>query len=386
MQTNQSIPAPLLLSLLPGIGAGRYWEWVEHAGSAALALTSDSLFANCPSQAKPLLNAYRQNPTNCELTQQAESILEQLAQEEAELITIEDTNYPKLLKEIHRAPPVLYAKGNTALMHHPQIAIVGTRNPTHAGSENAKAFSRYLATNGFTITSGLALGVDGISHRAAMGEVGSTIAVMATGIDAVYPVRHRKLAESILDKNGLLLTEFHPQTQPLASRFPQRNRIISGLSVGTLVIEAAIKSGSLITAVYANEQNREVFCIPGSIHNPQAKGCHKLIKEGAHLVERADEIVNHCRGTLSNWQGEKQALNNTENLNSSAQPINEKEQHILDVLGFEPQNLEAISSKSYLSAEDINANIILLELKGVIKQTMWGYERCVKPSNHTTST
>ena len=371
----KSLPAPLLLSLLPGVGASRYWEWVEHFGSASLALKADpQIIGKCPDKAKSVLADYHQHGTESQLAQQALSIMAATGAEHAELITIEDAAYPALLKHIHRAPPVLFAKGNTALLHHPQIAIVGTRNPTHVGSENAKAFGRYLAANGFTITSGLALGIDGIAHRASMTEMGSTIAVMATGIDAVYPARHRKLAEDILDNNGLLLTEFTPNTPPLASRFPRRNRIISGLSVGTLVVEAAIKSGSLITAVYANEQNREVFCIPSSIHNPQGKGCHKLIKEGAHLVETASDIVQQCQGVLGNWKNDGE--DKTTPTKPTTENLSTEEQQLLDALGYEPKSLETILSHCKLSAEAVNTNLILLELKGMVKQSIWGYERC----------
>ena len=382
---NTPIPPTLLLSLLPGVGAGRYWDWVEHFGSAKQTLDSPiETLPLCPAKAKGLLIDYQQHQHNSELANQAQTIIEQLANQQADLISIEEPHYPRLLKQIHRAPPVLYTKGNSALLHHPQIAIVGTRNPTHGGSENAKAFSRYLASNGFTITSGLALGIDGIAHQSAATQMGGTIAVMATGVDDIYPKRHRPLAQTILENNGLLVTEFAPNTPPLAARFPQRNRIISGLSMGTLIIEAAIKSGSLITAVYANEQNREVFCIPSSIHNPQGKGCHKLIKEGAHLVETADDIVQHCQGALAEWQGQqsgdlsqqdKTIASSNHLSNHLNDNLSDNEKHLLALLGYEPQSLESITLNSTLATEDISASLVMLELKGIVKQSIWGYER-----------
>jgi len=376
--TNTPTPPALLLSLLPGVGAGRYWDWVEHFGSAQNTLDAPlNSIPLCPAKAKRLLADYQQRQHHSELVEKAQAIIEKLATEQADLISIEEPHYPRLLKQIHRAPPVLYTKGNAALLHHPQIAIVGTRNPTHGGSENATAFSRYLASNGFTITSGLALGIDGIAHQSAATEMGGTIAVMATGIDDIYPKRHQQLAHTILENNGLLVTEFAPNTPPLAARFPQRNRIISGLSIGTLIIEAAIKSGSLITAVYANEQNREVFCIPSSIHNPQGKGCHKLIKEGAHLVETADDIVQHCQGVLAKWQGQKESSGSSpQAVASPAQKhLSDNEKHLLQLLGYEPQSLESITLNSPLATEDISASLVMLELKGIVKQSMWGYER-----------
>ena len=378
--STQTIPAALLLCLLPGVGASRYWDWVEHFGSAQKVLDAPlPALPRCPSEAKQLLADYQHRGQNSNLANQAQEILETLRREHAELITVEDQHYPALLKQIHRAPPVLYTKGNAALLHHPQIAIVGTRNPTHAGGENAKAFSRYLASNGFTITSGLALGIDGIAHRGAVCEMGGTVAVMATGIDAIYPKRHHKLAETILENNGVLVTEFAPNTPPLAARFPQRNRIISGLSIGTLIIEAAIKSGSLITAVYANEQNREVFCIPSSIHNPQGKGCHKLIKEGAHLVETAADIVQHCKGALAQWQQQPTITADRDQDKKSLpaeKDLSQNENTILSLLGYEPQSLECITDNSPLATEDTSAALVLLELKGIVKQSIWGYERC----------
>ena len=218
----------------------------------------------------------------------------------AQIIPITSLDYPQQLKQISSAPPLLYSLGQTDNLHLPQIAIVGSRRMTRGGENNALQWSRFLANSGFTITSGLALGVDGCAHRGALEATnGKTVAVMATGIDSIYPQRHRQLAEQILDSGGTLVTEFHPNEKPLPTHFPRRNRIISGLSLGVLVVEAAVKSGSLITARYALEQNREVFAIPGSIHNPQSRGCHLLIKEGAQLVESGDDIIAELGGAMA---------------------------------------------------------------------------------------
>ncbi len=211
--------------------------------------------------------------------------------EDNHLVTWNSPEYPTLLREIPYPPILLFARGDTAQLKRLLFAIVGSRNPTPAGSENAFEFARYLATSGLSIVSGLAAGVDGKSHEGALRAAGNTIAVCGTGLDQTYPRRHDTLASSIA-ANGLLLSEFFPGTPPLRENFPRRNRIISGLSLGVLVVEAGLRSGSLITARLAAEQGREVFAIPGSIHNPMARGCHLLIRNGAKLVESAFDIID----------------------------------------------------------------------------------------------
>lgn len=205
-------------------------------------------------------------------------------------------NYPPLLKEIHAAPFILFVQGNLARLADPQIAIVGSRNPTPVGCEIAAKFAYYFSNMGLTVTSGLALGIDGAAHKGALLGVASTIAVLGHGLDCIYPASHQELAGDILKANGALVSEFPIGVSPLPSHFPRRNRIISGLTMGTLVVEAALKSGSLITAKLALEQGREVFAIPGSIHNPLAKGCHALIREGAKLVETTQDVLEELQG------------------------------------------------------------------------------------------
>ena len=206
------------------------------------------------------------------------------------LVTLADSHYPKSLLEINDPPPVLYAKGKLALLNQPSIAIVGSRNATTQGEENAEAFAKGLCSYGLCIVSGLALGIDGAAHRGALQANGSTIAVAATGLDIVYPSKHLDLAHQIA-KHGLLISEFALGETSKPQNFPRRNRLISGLSLGCLVVEATLQSGSQITARLSAEQGREVFVIPGSIHSPTSKGCHQLIKQGAKLVDNLQDII-----------------------------------------------------------------------------------------------
>jgi len=219
-------------------------------------------------------------------------------QERASIITLDDERYPSLLKNIPDAPPVLYTLGQPEILKLPQVAIVGSRNPTHAGIETAHQFAAYLTSMGITVTSGMAMGIDAAAHEGALESMansalkgsGFTVAVTGTGLDRVYPAKNREIAHKIAE-NGVLVSEYSPGTPPLPGNFPRRNRIISGLSMGVLVVEAALQSGSLITARLASEQGREVFAVPGSIHHALAKGCHTLIREGAKLVETAAHIL-----------------------------------------------------------------------------------------------
>lgn len=301
------------------------------------------------------------------------------------IIAYEDALYPALLREIPRPPRVLYASGNIQLLSSPQLAIVGSRKPTATGRDNAKQFAYHLAKSGFTITSGLALGIDGASHEGALAAGGNTIAVLGSGLQQIYPANHKALAQRI-SENGLLISEFPPDTPPLPANFPQRNRIISGLSLATIVVEAALQSGSLITARCACEQGREVFAIPGSIHNPQARGCHALIKQGAKLVETVDDIFEELPGLLQySLQLDapttpppalavSQPVDNTQD--SLASPGVEKDYHfMLKYLGFEPTTFDTIVNRSSLPAEQVSAILVQLELDGLIESLTHGFIR-----------
>jgi DNA processing protein len=294
------------------------------------------------------------------------------ASEQHHIITVNDPRYPQLLKEIAVAPPLLYVHGNAELLNDPQLAIVGSRNPTQGGQNNTYEFSKHLATTGLCITSGMALGVDGLAHKGALDANGMTIAVIATGIDRVYPARHRDLAHRIADK-GAIITELPLGTLPLARNFPRRNRIISGISLGTLVVEAALKSGSLISARYASEQGREVFAIPGSIHNPLARGCHQLIRQGAKLSETATHILEELAPQLQHI-----LLNNTSPITASTLdeakdasqnelPLADKDQRlILETMGYDPISIDQLVIQTGLTPEALSSILLLLELNGFI--------------------
>ncbi|MFP5440108.1 MAG: DNA-processing protein DprA [Gammaproteobacteria bacterium] len=225
-----------------------------------------------------------------ELRALASTELRFLAAADASLLWSDDTHYPALLAEVSSAPSLLFCRGNVAALARPQLAIVGSRHASPSGLAAARAFAADLAAAGFVITSGLALGIDAMAHEGALAAGGETVAVLGCGADVVYPRRHVALADRIRAR-GCIVTEMPPGTEPLAAHFPQRNRIISGLSLGVLVVEAAMDSGSLITARFAAEQGREVFAIPGSIHSPTSRGCHQLIREGATLVETSAQIM-----------------------------------------------------------------------------------------------
>tara|TARA_B110000908_G_scaffold165241_1_gene214368 strand:+ start:471 stop:1601 length:1131 start_codon:yes stop_codon:yes gene_type:complete len=310
---------------------------------------------------------------------QALDLIEQRTEAcDASIMPITSTDYPDQLRQIVGAPRLLYLRGNIENLHLPQIAVVGSRRMTRGGADNARAWSQYLAAGGFVITSGLAHGVDGAAHHGALDVQGKTIAVMATGIDAIYPRAHLKLAEQIIDQGGTLITEFEPTTKPLATNFPSRNRIISGLSLGVLVVEAALRSGSLITARYALEQDREVFAVPGSIHNPQSRGCHHLIKQGAHLVEQAAEIVEQLKGALSGLALD--ALPSDLQTPSLAvtvpQPqLEADELRLLSRLGFEPADMDSLVTDGSFSIAELSRLLVALEIKGLIESQNGLYQR-----------
>lgn len=286
---------------------------------------------------------------------------------QSEIICFDNHLYPKLLKEIHDPPLVIFTKGNTCLLNKNQIAIVGSRSATINGRDIACKLAEQLTEQGFVITSGLALGVDAAAHRGALIGNGNTIAVVATGLDKVYPSRHKQLNQDILQAGGLIISEFVPGTIPKAGHFPKRNRIISGLSQGVLVVEAEIRSGSLITARCALEQGRDVYAVPGSINNPLAKGCHWLIKQGAKLVEECADIVEEL--TVSAVQ--PIASRDQEN-NCQQDLFNDA---FLANVQYEVTPIDIVVSRSKLPIEVVLTRLTMLELKGHIVAVPGGYIR-----------
>jgi len=279
------------------------------------------------------------------------------------IITLDSSDYPSLLKEIADAPAVIYAHGNHSLLKAEQLAIVGSRNPSHSGRDNAHQFAKHLSNRGLTITSGLALGIDYESHRGALAsQAPGTIAVVATGVDRVYPARHKKIAHEIVENNGVIISEYPLGIAPKKENFPRRNRIISGLSLGTLVIEAAQKSGSLITARLAAEQSRDVFAIPGSIQNPLAKGCHQLIREGAKLVETAEHILEE----LDQIRSVVNKSNNDDIQKIHADNLTPAYLKLLESVGFEPTTVDEIVQRSGLTIDSVSSMLLVLELQDYV--------------------
>lgn len=328
----------------------------------------------------------RQFHTNPEASDMGRSVARDLAYIESQpmlhCLTYDNPLYPRLLREIPRPPPLLFVRGDATCLSLPQLAMVGSRNPSGGGIENAERFAHYMAERGFAITSGLALGIDAAAHRGALRAGGKTIAVMGTGIDLIYPSRHRQLAQEIIDSGGALVSEFPLGTSSHASNFPQRNRIISGLSGGTLVVEAAVQSGSLITASYALQQDREVFAIPGSIHNPLARGCHQLIRQGATLVETAQDIVDQLAGLLSYKRQEIKSAKTMQSELFDERPasgdepnLGADEQILLQALGYDPQPMDVLAERTGLDIGSLSAQLIGLEIKGLIQQTGACYQR-----------
>ena len=296
--------------------------------------------------------------------------LEWLQQPNNHLLTYFDRAYPPLLRQINSPPLLLYVHGNPETLSLPQLAIVGSRNPTMGGRNNAQAFAAALVRTGFTITSGLAQGIDGEAHRATIDAGGRTVAVMGTGLKRVYPAAHRELAHVIAD-HGALVSEFPLDAPPRREHFPQRNRIIAGLSLGTLVVEAAVKSGSLITARLAGDYGREVFAIPGSIHSPLSKGCHRLIRQGAKLVETADDIAEELGALV---QGLRQSLPEAGKMEDGN--TNDEFDRLLDLIGYDPVNLDALVEHSGLTTEAISSMLLRMELEGMVEIVPGGnYQR-----------
>ena len=277
------------------------------------------------------------------------------------LVAITDPAYPPLLREIPGAPPLLFVRGDTTLLRAPQLAVVGSRNPSHGGCDNARAFSEQLIRAGLVVTSGLALGIDACAHAAALDAGGQTIAVAATGLDRVYPSAHRELAHRIAAQ-GALVSEFALGTPPRREHFPRRNRLISGLSLGVLVVEAALRSGSLITARLAAEQGREVFAIPGSIHSPLARGCHALIRQGAKLVETAQDVLEEL-GALAGFV----AVSSGAAAPPPGAPPDPAQQELLDLIGYDPVEMDALIERSGLTPGRVSSMLLLMELRGLIE-------------------
>jgi DNA processing protein len=303
------------------------------------------------------------------------------------LLTLADAAYPKALLEIPDPPIALYVKGNPALLARPALALVGSRTGTAQGEANAEAFARSLGEAGLTIISGLALGIDAAAHRGALETAGGTVAVLGTGIDRIYPAANESLTREIAAR-GALVSEFPLGMPPARHHFPRRNRLIAGLAQGVLVVEATLNSGSLITARLALESGREVFAIPGSIHSPLARGCHHLIREGAKLVETAEDVLEELRARLGNSLPPRPEKPRTRRAaparRASAPParldLPPEACKVLEALGPEPRDIDSLALATGLTVDALNVHLLTLELEGLAaRQPGGGFQRLHRP-------
>lgn len=291
----------------------------------------------------------------------------------------DDEDYPDSLSGLKDAPVLLFYRGDSRLLKQASIAIVGSRNPSHYGSEQAFTIAQQLISSDWHVVSGLAIGIDGQAHKGALNNAtgigrGKTIAVLGSGLQEIYPSRHRELAEQIVASGGLLLSEHLPDTKALARHFPRRNRIVSAISLGTLVIEAAYKSGSLITARLAAEQGREVFALPGAVTNPLSRGCHQLIKEGANLIEGAGDMLMLLNSDLSIMhESQGELFSQTEQASVKRPQLEAGENQIYQALDVVPVAIDQLVNRTGLAVADIAQQLILMELKGIVAQVPGGY-------------
>ncbi|MBL8512041.1 MAG: DNA-protecting protein DprA [Betaproteobacteria bacterium] len=348
----------ITLDLIPGLG-GESFRKLLHAFSSPATIVDLSASQLSQIVSPKVADAIAAGPDKDKL----QATLKWLSHEGNHLLTLADEDYPRQLLEIADPPPLLYLKGRRELLGRPGVAIVGSRNATPTGVQNAEAFAKALSHAGLLIISGMALGIDGAAHRGGLSGGASSIAVVGTGLDLIYPARNKPLAQA-LATDGLIISEFSLGTPALARNFPRRNRIISGLSKGVLVVEAALSSGSLITARQAAEQGREVFAIPGSIHSPFSKGCHQLIKQGAKLVDDASDILVELR-----WSVVPAPTPQPCDLPDDDDPM-------LQAMGYDPVSIDTLIERTQLPVETIMVRLTEGEITGLISVLPGGrYQR-----------
>jgi DNA processing protein len=363
---SQTLRSWLTLAHVPGIGPRTLQRLVDRFGDPERVLAADSASLTAAG-ARPAVIAGLRSPC----LERVDADLAWAQGDGAHLLIPSDPRYPARLAALADAPPVLYVQGDPEALGDPQLAIVGSRNPTRGAVETTREMARHLAACGLTITSGLAVGIDGAAHEGAL-LGGRTLAVLGTGPDRVYPAVHRGLARRIAEQ-GALVTEFPPGVEPRAEHFPRRNRIISALSLGTLVTEAALRSGSLITARYAGEQGREVFAVPGSIHNPLARGCHALIKDGAKLVETAGDILEELAPVLRPFTQPSPGQPAGEDPGDGSEAtLDEDYRSLLAAMGHDPVATDVLVRRTGIAAKDVSSMLLLLELEGYVSSQPGG--------------
>ena len=343
MKNTEGLAAWLRLTLIPGIGGETQRKLLAAFG------LPEAIFSAGRLEVRAVIGQHGDQLFDFDPAEAIEHSLAWASQPNQHILTLGDPAYPAALLEIPDPPNVLYVRGNPALLAESGLAMVGSRNATPQGMQTAESFARALAGQGLTIISGLALGIDAAAHRGALAIGGKTVAIIGTGADRLYPARNKELALAIAER-GAIVSEFPLGTPAIAANFPRRNRIISGLSRGVLVVEAAPESGSLITARLAGEQGREVFAIPGSIHSPVARGCHKLIKQGAKLVETAQDVLDEL-----GYSGQPA---------TSSKPVNDEESPLLAALGHDPCSLDQLSERTGLPTDQLLGELLTLELSG----------------------
>jgi DNA processing protein len=366
-----SLSSWLTLLRAPGLHAAGLRPLVERFGSAdsILAARPDELRAN---GAGPTLVSWLQTRRG-QHDSAIDAELRWLEHDSHHFVPLDSANYPPLLAEVSDAPIGLFVRGDIDALSLPQLAIVGSRNPTAGGRDNASSFAAHLARCGLAITSGMAIGIDAAAHQGALAAKGVTIAVCGTGLDIDYPAANSALAEKIA-AGGALVSEFPLGTPALPANFPRRNRIISGVSLGTLVVEAAVRSGSLITARLAAEQGREVFALPGSIHNPLARGCHALIRQGAKLVETGDDIFAELRALAGALAPALQppAPKPPGSAAAAGAVLDKAYEILLDALGFEPAGVDVLVERTGFAADEVASMLLILELDGKLESRPGG--------------
>lgn len=350
----------LRLAQAPGLSAGRLDRLLASCGDAASACRAPATVLRSAGLKDPAIR--RLNAPDADLIRSAQAWLESDG-DRNRLVTWTDPDYPSRLRELPDPPAVIFLTGAPAVLSDPQLAVVGSRNPSAGGRDNAFQFAAHLARCGLTITSGLALGIDAEAHRGALSVSTPTIAVLGSGLDIIYPPGNEALAQEIADA-GAIISEFFPGTPPRREHFPQRNRIISGLAVGVLVVEAGLRSGSLITARLAGEQGREVFAIPGSIHNPMARGCHRIIKQGAKLVESVDDILSELAGLLKLSFDDAAPAAGPE---AAPTPLDDDYRTLLDACGTDPVTVDLLAERTKLTAAEVSSMLLILELQGLVE-------------------
>jgi DNA processing protein len=354
MTSDPGLAGWLQLTLTPGLGAATIRGLLSQFGlpEQVLAARRTELARFAGAEALRALDSDA-------VAKAVERALTWLEQPGHSAVTLADVAYPRLLLEITDPPPLLYCRGRTELLNRPALAVVGSRNATAQGTSNAEQFARNFSAAGLTIVSGLAQGIDAAAHRGGLAAEGSTIAVLGTGVDNAYPRANAALADEIAAR-GLLVSEFALGTQAFAHNFPRRNRLISGLAQGCLVIEAALASGSLITARSAVEQGREVFAVPGSIHSPLSKGCHALIKTGAKLAESAEDVLSELAAFRRTGFASTRAA-----AGGAATPAGDNDP-LLAIMGFDPVDVDSLCVRAGLPAERVSSELLRLELAGRI--------------------